>query len=86
MIAHLIHLYATANIQLHFYEELDVLPMDSLFMTASDNPTSSGSSNRTADSAVALVHGPNPDLVVLAGIPSKLQRLAIRTQLSTTYV
>ena len=51
-------------------------------MTASNNPTSSGSSNCTADSAVALVHGPNPDLVVLAGIPSKLQRLAIRTQLS----
>ena len=70
-------------VKLHFYEELDVLPMDSLFTTASNFPASFGSSNHIADSVLTHIDKPNPDLVVLARIPSKLQRLAVRTQLSS---
>jgi len=66
-----------AAVQFHFHEELDLLLMDSLFTTVSNPPTSSGSSNDLAD-----FKRPNPDLAILAGIPSKLQRLAIRSQLS----
>ena len=68
-----------AAVQLHFYEELNLLPMDILFTTASNPLASSGSSNHIADAALTE---PNPDLAVLARIPSKLQRLAVRTQLS----
>ena len=68
-----------AAVQLHFYEELNVLLMDTLFTTASNPLTSSGSSNHIAD---ATLTEPNPDLADLAQVPSKLQRLAVCTQLS----
>lgn len=68
-----------AAIQLHFYEELNLLPMDTLFTTASKPIASLGSSNHIADT---MLTEPNPNLAILAQIPSKLQRLAVCTQLS----
>lgn len=65
-----------AAVQLHFYEELNLLPITSLFTTTSNSPTS------LTPSALTHITEPNADLAILAGIPTKLQTLAVRTRLS----
>lgn len=68
-----------AAVQLHFYEELDLLPIASLFTSTGNSPASLTPSSHTTDSVLAE---PNADLAILAGIPAKLQTLAVRTRLS----
>ena len=59
-----------AMVQFHFYEELDIQPMDSLLTQAANTSTTAFSilEATTAENTV-----PNPDRTILAAIPEKLQ-------------
>lgn len=73
-----------AAVQLHIYEDVDIKPLDSLFTNVSSTPscTTSGHEMKVMPAAITASLPPNLDLTILTNIPEKLQRLAVRTQLS----
>lgn len=74
-----------AAVQLHIYENIEIKPMGSLFTNKNSiltRITTSGHETKAAPTVITTPLPPNPDLPILATIPEKLQRLAVRTQLS----
>lgn len=69
-----------AAVQLHYYEDINIQPVQSLF-----TQTSNSSIHEPGDTAHVRA-APNLDDTILASIPEKLQQLVVRMRLSPPHI